>query len=196
MFRKVCALLLKLAGWNFVNTIPDELRSFVFIGAPHTSNFDFVAAMGISHFMKRNARFVIKIEWLKFPFNLFFKPLGAIGVDRNASKGDKNINYTDMMAELFKKEKDLVLMIAPEGTRKPNNHWKTGFYYVAQKAGVPIVLGYADYQKKEVGLGKIIYPENLENDMKMIMDFYHDKHGRIENNFLLDERFSGDIQKC
>ena len=182
-------------GWSFKNNIPDDLRSFVFIGAPHTSNFDFIAAMAISRFMKRNARFVIKIEWMRFPFNLFFGPLGAIGVDRSASKGEKNLNYTDLMSELFKNNPELVLMIAPEGTRKPNNHWKTGFYYIAQKANVPIVLGYADYKKKEVGLGKIIYPTDFESDMKTIMSFYADKHGRIEKNFLLDERFLGERLK-
>jgi 1-acyl-sn-glycerol-3-phosphate acyltransferase len=182
-------------GWSFKNNIPDDLRSFVFIGAPHTSNFDFIAAMAISRFMKRNARFVIKIEWMRFPFNLFFGPLGAIGVDRSASKGEKNLNYTDLMSELFKNNPELVLMIAPEGTRKPNNHWKTGFYYIAQKANVPIVLGYADYKNKEVGLGKIIYPSEFEKDMKTIMSFYADKHGRIETNFLLDERFIGENLK-
>jgi 1-acyl-sn-glycerol-3-phosphate acyltransferase len=195
MIRSLFYYFLKLMGWSFKNNIPDDLRSFVFIGAPHTSNFDFIAAMAISRFMKRNARFVIKIEWMRFPFNLFFGPLGAIGVDRSASKGEKNLNYTDLMSELFKNNPELVLMIAPEGTRKPNNHWKTGFYYIAQKANVPIVLGYADYKKKEVGLGKIIYPTDFESDMKTIMSFYADKHGRIEKNFLLDERFLGERLK-
>ena len=195
MIRSLFYYFLKLMGWSFKNNISDGLRSFVFIGAPHTSNFDFFAAMAISRFMKRNARFVIKIEWMSFPFNLFFGPLGAIGVDRSASKDEKNLNYTDLMAELFKNNSELVLMIAPEGTRKPNNQWKTGFYYIAQKANVPIVLGYADYKKKEVGLGKIIYPTDFESDMKTIMSFYADKHGRIEKNFLLDERFLGERLK-
>lgn len=192
MFREMSYFILKNAGWKFVNNIPDDLRSFVFIGAPHTSNLDFFPAMAISYFMKRNARFVIKKEWTKFPLNLFFSPLGAIGIDRHPSKGSGASSYTDKMAQLFKDNKEFVLMIAPEGTRSPNENWKTGFYYIAQKANVPIVLGYADFQSKEVGLGKVIYPENFEKDMKAIMEFYQNKHGKNDNNFKLDLKFMKD----
>lgn len=158
------------------------------IGAPHTSNYDFIPAMAVSLKMKRHPRFVIKKEWLRFPFNLFFGPIGAIGVDRNVLKS-KSVNTTDAMAELFKVETDFVLMISPEGTRGPVKNWKTGFYYIAQKAGVPIVLGYADYKKKEAGLGMVIYPENFEEDMHKIMEFYNGMTGQVPGNFILDERF-------
>ncbi len=185
---------LQWCGWSYVNRVPDDLRSFVMIGAPHTSNMDFLPAMSVAHLMKRNARFVIKKEWLTFPLNYFFGPLGAIGVDRKAAKEGHPMSYTDSMANLFREYKDFVLMIAPEGTRSPNPHWKTGFYYIAQKAEVPIVLAYADFQNKEVGMGKVIYPKNFEEDMKEIMAFYQDKHGRIEKNFKLDEKFSKGMQ--
>lgn len=172
-----------------MNQVPDDVHSFVMIGAPHTSNMDFLPAMSVAHLMKRKARFVIKKEWLTFPLNYFFGPLGAIGVDRKASKEGHPMSYTDSMAALFNHQDDFVLMIAPEGTRSPNPQWKTGFYYIAQKAGVPIVLAYADFKKKEVGLGKVIYPKNFEQDMQEIMSFYQDKHGRIKENFKLDEKF-------
>ena len=194
MIREMSYFILKKAGWKFVNNIPDDLRSFVFIGAPHTSYMDFIPAMAISHFMKRNARFVIKKEWMKFPFHYFFSPLGAIGVERRTSKTTGASNYTDQMASLFQENKEFVLMIAPEGTRSPNENWKTGFYYIAQKAHVPIVLGYADFQAKEVGLGKVIYPEDFEKDMKTIMEFYQDKHGKNDSNFKLDQKFLRNIK--
>jgi len=189
MFREICTLIFKASGWKFKNQVPDDLRSFVFLGAPHTSNHDFLPAMAISYLMKRNAHFVIKKEWLKFPLNLFFKPIGGIGVERNVVKESKTTSYTDVMADLFKAHSEFVLMIAPEGTRSPNKNWKTGFYYIAQKAKVPLVLGYADYAKKEAGLGMVIYPEDFEKDMIKIMDFYRGMNGKMPENFQLDQRF-------
>ncbi len=94
-----------------------------------------------------------------------------------------------MTTTLFEEIPDLVLMISPEGTRKPNENWKTGFYYIAQKAGVPIVVGYPDYKKKEAGLGLVIYPTNFDDDMKKINEFYSKCTGAKPENFLLDKRF-------
>lgn len=190
MFKQICAFIFKLGGWKYVNHVPENVRSYVFIGAPHTSNHDFIPAMALAYYSKLNARFVIKQEWMCFPLNLIFGPMGAIGLDRKAIETSKTANTTDAMAELFKQHKDFVLMISPEGTRSPRKNWKTGFYYIAQKAGVPIVLGYADYAKKEAGMGMLIYPENFEKDMKAIMDFYRGMQGKNPENFQLDERFS------
>ncbi len=83
------------------------------------------------------------------------------------------------MAELFKNNKDLILMGAPEGTRSPNGKWKTGFYYTALKAQVPIVVAYVDSRKKELGLGMVIQPTDYETDMKTICDFYKKAAGPI-----------------
>lgn len=190
MIRWLFALYFKLTGWKFVNKIPDELRSFVFIGAPHTNNYDIVPAMAVSYLMKRNARFVIKKEWLNFPLNLFFSPMGAIGLDRQQLKEAKTVSTTDVMARFFADHNDFVLMISPEGTRSPVKNWKTGFYYIAQKAKVPIVLGYCDYKNKQAGMGMVIYPEDFETDMKKIMDFYRSIEGHTPEKFLLDERYS------
>jgi hypothetical protein len=190
MIKLACELIFKLSGWKFVNNIPDEVRSFIFLGAPHTSNADFIPAMAISRMMKRNAKFVIKSEWLKFPLNLILKPMGAYGLDRSKLQESRQ-NNTELMAGLFNDFKELVLTIAPEGTRRRTEHWKTGFYYVALKAKVPIVLGYADFDKKEAGLGLIIYPSDFETDMKKIMQFYKDVKGRRPQNFVIDSRYSG-----
>jgi len=73
-------------------------------------------------------------------------------------KSSSGAHTTDLMAELFKERADLVLMVSPEGTRSPNPHWRSGFYYIAKKAGVPIVLAYADYDQKVAAVGHIIYP--------------------------------------
>jgi 1-acyl-sn-glycerol-3-phosphate acyltransferase len=189
MIKRVCYLILKYSGWKFEIDLPQSLRSFLFLGAPHTSNYDFLPAMALAHVLKRNAKFLIKDDWMKFPMNLILGPAGAIGLDRNKLKVAHASN-TDIMANLFKQYQDLVLMISPEGTRSPNENWKTGFYYIAQKAGVPIVLGFADYKKKIVGTGLVIYPSNFEEDMRLIMNFYRNIQGAQPANFKLDSRFS------
>lgn len=189
MLKKICHQLTILNGWRFEGTIPNDLRSFVVVGAPHTSNWDFFPAMAMMHSLQRNGKFIMKKSWLRFPMNLLLENMGAVGIDRESIQKDGNSNTTDLISELFKQHKDLMLMISPEGTRKPNDNWKTGFYYIAKKANVPIVLGYADYEKKVVGIGCIIYPSDYEADMKTINDFYRDKIGKNPSLFKLDKRF-------
>lgn len=188
MLKETCTFLFKLSGWKFENTVPDDLRSFILLGAPHTSNHDFLPAMAMAYLMKRNAKFVIKKEWLKFPLNLIMKPAGAIGIDRNKLKEGAQSN-TDAMAALFDVYPELVLMITPEGTRARTAKWKTGFYYIAQKAHVPIVLGYADFEKKIAGFGPVIYPKNLEEDMRTIMNFYSTIRGKRPDHYEPDARY-------
>ncbi len=188
MLRSVCTLIFKATGWKFQSDLPKDLRSFIFLGAPHTSNHDFMPAMAVATLMHRNTRFVIKDDWMKFPMNMVMGPAGAIGLDRKKLKDGAGSN-TDAMAHLFTEYPELVLMIAPEGTRSPTETWKTGFYYIAQKANVPIVCGFADFTKKVAGTGPVIYPTDFEKDMTQIMDFYRTIEGKEPENFKLDSRF-------
>lgn len=188
MLKAICRMIFDSTGWKYKSEIPDDLRSFIFLGAPHTSNNDFMPAMAVVTYMNRNAKFVIKDDWMKFPMNLVMKPAGAIGLDRKKLKEGAASN-TDAMAHLFKEYPELVLMIAPEGTRSPATTWKTGFYYIAQKANVPIVCGYADFKTKTAGCGPVIYPTDFEKDMTRIMDFYRGIEGCEPENFKLDSRF-------
>ena len=178
---------MKSQGWKFESSLPSELKSFVFLGTPHTSNHDIMPALAIGYLMKRNCKFVIKSEWMKPPFGWILKAGGAIGLDRSKLKEGNRESTIDVMARLFEENKELVLLIAPEGTRRPVTKWKTGFYYIAQKAGVPIVCGFGDYEKKTFGVGPIIYPTNFEEDMKKIMDFYKNIKGKNPQNFRLHE---------
>ena len=189
MLKFFCTFLFKISGWKFENKIPNDLRSFVFIGAPHTSNYDIIPVLAVSYLMKRNAHFLIKKEWLRFPFGTFFKSLGAIGINRNTTDKLKGLSQTDLIAELFTDNPEFVLMISPEGTRSLNKNWKTGFYYFAQKEKVPLVLGYADYKTKTAGLGLVIYPEEVTKDMTSIMDFYKGREGKFPEKFQLDEKY-------
>lgn len=187
--RTLSYLILKLFGWKYKSDLPENLRSFVMIAAPHTSNFDFFTGVSVALKLKRNAKFVIKDSWLTFPMNLLLGPMGAIGVNREKLQMTHG-HSTDLMAELFKKYPEFVLLISPEGTRKPNENWKTGFYYIAQKANVPIVIGYADWKTKTIGTGPIIYPKDFDQDMRTISDFYSGVTGHTPKNFKLDTRFA------
>lgn len=178
-----------LRGWKFEMKLPKDLKKFVLVGAPHTSNWDFPAAMALLSIVPVKVHFAIKKEWTQFPYSLFMKPLGAVGIDRKAIKDGQKLKTTDVLANLFDQYHEFALGIAPEGTRKPRENWKTGFYHIAQKANVPIVLGFVDYKKKIMGITEIIKPENFEMDMKRIIDFYRPISACIPENFKLDSRF-------
>ncbi len=189
MIQTVCSWIFSWYGWKFVNHLPPEIKSYVLVGAPHTSNWDFIPAMTVMKRTKINAKFVIKKEWLFFPLGIILRAIGAIGVDRKKIQTGQTKSSTDVMAHLFEEHKDLILMIAPEGTRSANHEWKSGFWHIAQKAHVPIVLAYADYAKKEAGLGKIIYPTEFERDMREIISFYKNVSACHPEKFKLDHRF-------
>ncbi len=190
MLTLSCALIFRASGWTMRSALPAELRSFIFLGAPHTSNHDFIPAMAVAHHLRRNAKFVIKDDWLKFPMGTLMKRMGAIGIDRRRIREEGSGSNTDLMADLFRQHPELVLMIAPEGTRGPTKEWKTGFYYIAKKAAVPIVLGYADFAKKEAGTGLVIYPTDFDKDMRTIMNFYCSVTPKWPQNFQVDQRYS------
>jgi 1-acyl-sn-glycerol-3-phosphate acyltransferase len=189
MIKFLCSQFFSANGWKFENKLPSDVNAFVMIGAPHTSNWDFVPAMTVAHRVGGKACFVIKQEWLKFPVGLFLKPMGALGVDRSKIKSGAVTSTTDLMANLFKQHKNLILMISPEGTRSPNDEWKSGFWHMAKKAQVPIALAYADYAKKKAGIGRVIYPSDFENDMRQIMNFYRHITPADPAKFKLDKRF-------
>ena len=161
------------------------------LAAPHTSNWDGVFL--IAAFLKMGApiRFTLKKEWLRFPLNYLIGPLGAIGIDRSPKDGSTDrISMVDAMANLYKDGGEMYIVIAIEGSRSPRDEWKTGFYYIAQKAEVPIICGYLDYKNKIAGVGKIINPlGDLDADMREIVNFYRDITPCIPENFVLDKKY-------
>lgn len=151
-----------------------ECQHCVMIGAPHTSNWDFVYCMVAFEIMNIPLRFTIKKEWMRFPFSVFVKPFGAIAIDRSPKEaGGEKLSMVDAMVELLEKTPRMAMVVTPEGTRKPVKKLRTGFYHVAVKAEVPIALGYMDYAKRVAGVGKIIYPSgDIHADMAIITEFY------------------------
>ena len=183
-------LLFKLGGWKITHYLPKDIKKCVIIAAPHTSNWDFVYGIGAFQTMKLNMRFTIKKEWLRFPLKRLMNKLGALPIDRTKNTDGTKKGTVDAIAELFNQHKELLLLIPPEGTRSRVEKWRTGFYYVALKANVPIALGFMDFEKRECGIEKLIYPTgNYNSDMEQIMNFYKDKKGKNPENFSLDTSF-------
>ncbi len=175
MFKFIFRLLFRLQGWKVRDLPPSDIRNCVMVGAPHTSNWDFVFTMAACDYMNLpQPRFTIKKEWMRFPFNLILGPMGAIPIDRSGKKaGDKRPKMVDEIVKFVEASDGITVLVTPEGTRGPAKRWRTGFYHVAMQSKVPILLGYLDYEKREVGVGKVIYPSgDIEKDLRQIWDFY------------------------
>lgn len=178
-----------------VNTIPTDLQQYVLVAAPHTSNWDFVYAVGCFHKLGIPIRFTIKDSWLRWPFKGIMTRLGAIGIDRSPRADGNRPSMTEAMVELFGKHRELIVLVTPEGTRSARSKWKTGFYHVAHQAGVPIALGYLDYSNKECGVtGLFETTGSMENDMARIMAFYNNIRPRFPEKYSPDARFNPEAE--
>ena len=170
--------MLRLAGWR-KGPMGEYVPKCVICVAPHTSNWDLVVGKLIYTSIGRKVHFLIKKEWFFFPLNLFFKWMGGIPVDRS-----RKTSVTDQMARELSRRPSFHLAVAPEGTRKMAEEWKRGFYYIALKANVPILLAYIDYLKKEAGVKAIFYPTgNAEADINAIKAYYRGVTARHPRNF-------------
>lgn len=182
----------ELKGWTISHETPEGLERSVVIAAPHTSNWDIIYARGGFLQLKIPLRFAIKSDWIRFPFKGLMRRWGALPIYRNQKEGESKKSRVEVMAELYNEHKEIAIMVAPEGSRSLRKQWKTGFYYVALKAKVPIALGYLDYQKKEAGIARLLWPSgDIEKDMREIMTFYASISPRYSNAFSLDERYAG-----
>lgn len=183
-------LLFRLGGWKITHYLPKDIKRCVIVAAPHTSNWDFMYGMGALKIMKLRLRFTIKKEWIRFPLKKLMLTLGALPIDRSPKSDGSRKSSVEAMAELFDTRDELLLMITPEGTRSRVEKWRTGFYYVALSAKVPLALGFMDYRTRECGIDKILYPSgDFERDMKEIMAFYATKTAKNPHQFSVDRSF-------
>ena len=159
--------MLHSLGWQMVGVIP-VFPKYVLIAAHHTSNWDFLYAMLYKYGSGLRFQWIGKASLFKPPFGWLFRRLGGIPVWR-----DKKSNFVAQISQVFTQSERLVITIAPEGTRHYRACWKTGFYYMALGAGVPIVLGFIDYSRKHIGLGPVLHPTgDIQADMTQIQEFY------------------------
>lgn len=173
MLAGISTFIMQILGWKTRGELP-SLKKYVLIGAPHTSNWDFLYTMlGLSSIGLR-FNWVMKHSMFFWPLGTFFRAIGGIPVDRT-----RGTAFLKRIIELFNERENLILAISPEGTRSRTEYWKTGFYMLAVKAEVPIVLGAIDYTKKEITVGEVLYPSgDIKKDIETIAEFYRDKIGR------------------
>ena len=181
--------IFRLLGWKIVGDFPPNLHKAVLVMAPHTSNWDFFYGMTTVLIKQAPAKFAIKKEAMFFPLGFILKKLGAIPIDRKRQNNNKgSMTQVSKLTQLLQEREKLILIIAPEGTRGYAPRWKTGFYHIATRAQVPVVLGYLDYAKKHAGIGPVFYPTgDMEEDIQQIQAFYKDKTAKYPRQGVLKD---------
>lgn len=143
---------LRLMGWRMVGALPDVPKCVV-IAAPHTTNWDFIRGICLVFALSIDAKWIGKQELFRGPVGPVFRWLGGIPVNRQSPQG-----AVEDAVEAFRRRERLFLAIAPEGTRRRVERWKTGFYRIAEGAGVPIVLGFFDNERRRLGFAGVVEP--------------------------------------
>lgn len=180
LLRRLSITYLKLAGWRVEGSLPPHATQSVLIAAPHTSNWDLPYTLMVAFTLRLNVYWVGKESLFKPPFRGIMMWLGGIPVRRESAN-----NLVAASSEALKAaDGPLQLIIPPEGTRSKARYWKTGFYYIATSAQVPIVMAYLDYGRKVGGLGPVFEPTgDIEADMTAIQAFYAPFKGKNPNQF-------------
>lgn len=181
MIKDICQwILYKHLGWKKDVTV-DHPKKFIICLAPHTSNWDFIIGLLFSRAEGIKSNFLMKKEWFFWPLGPIFRKLGGVPVWRS-----KHTSMTDNLAETARKRDTFGLCITPEGTRSLNPEWKKGFYFIALKAGIPILLYGVDYEKKLIQCTKVIIPSgDVEKDMKEIKLYFKDFKGKKPEKFTI-----------
>ena len=149
------------------------IPKMIIVGAPHTTNWDFVLFLAALHHYQLKVHYLGKHTLFRWPFRSFFEKLGGIPVDRSKAKG-----VVGQVSSAFDSRPEMVLVIAPEGTRGSGRWWKSGFLKISQAASVPVVLAGIDYSTRTITLSNAIWIEDVESFMDQARDFYEDKRGR------------------
>ncbi len=171
--RWLALMAFKLTGWRTEGEKPD-IAKYVIIAAPHTSNWDFAVTLCLAFIHRLNPVIMMKDAWFRWPLGPLFRWMGALPVDRSKAN-----NRVAQIIETFHRRDNLILVVPPSGTRKRVIYWKTGFYHIANGAGVPIVLGFLDYRRKVGGFGPTFHPTgDVAADMPFIRNFYRDISGK------------------
>jgi len=181
--KKICLLIIKLLNYQLdVVNLPKE-KKYILVFAPHTSWTDFVVGKIALTAMGVKTTFLIKKELFFFPFGYYLRYIGGYPVDRKRTQ-----KLTDILAEYIKEKEEIALLVSPEGTRRKVNVWKRGFYFIAQKADVPIALAYLDYRYRKGGIGPVFkLSGNYEADLQEIQQFYKGMRGRRKGCFNLED---------
>ena len=165
MIRLICKAIFSLIGWQLVGVLPD-LKKYIIIVAPHTSNWDFPLGVLARGIMDRKISYLGKKELFKPPVSWLFKALGGYPVDRQQSQ-----SMVDRVVQIFQEKDSFILALAPEGTRSRVKSWRTGFYHMAVRAAIPIQPVGIDYATKQVEIMELFYPDgDIEKDLPFLQE--------------------------
>ena len=180
LLRVVSRATLRLTGWTIEGSLPAHAAKSVLIAAPHTSNWDLPYTLMLAFSLRLRVYWMGKPSLFQAPFGGVMRWLGGIPGNREQSS-----NLVASPAQAIRAAQGpMQLIVPPEGTRGKTRHWKTGFYFIAQEAGVPIVLAFVDYGRKVGGLGPVFEPTgDLERDMADIKAFYAPIKGKNADQF-------------
>jgi len=183
MLKSFCTwLLFQRMGWRMQVT-ESHLDKYIICLAPHTSNWDFLIGQLYNQSCGLKSNFLMKKEWFFWPLGPLFRKMGGIPVWRG-----KKTSMTDNLAATAKAASQFHLCVTPEGTRSRNEEWKKGFYFIAQKANIPILLYGIDYQRKLIQCTKTIIPNgDVEGQMREIKLYFKDFKGKHPENFTIGQ---------
>lgn len=175
--RRVARWLWRLTGWKITGEPPGPDESAILVGAPHTSNWDYVIMLLVVWQCDFPVRFLVKKEAFRGPIGWLMRKTGGIAVDRENPGGLARALVAQAEAAVRNGE-SFILIVTPEGTRKRTEHWKSGFYRIARDTGLPLLLGYIDRPSHSAGFGpRIKLTGEARADMDQVRAFYADKHG-------------------
>lgn len=171
--RLLYLLCFRLAGWKIKGDVPRDQKKFIIAAAPHSSNLDFLIGLAVRSILRFKSNFLGKEELFRPPFGWLFRKLGGFPVDRSGRHG-----LVEQVVKLCHENERFVLAIAPEGTRKMVNNWKSGFYHMAYAAKIPIVFCSIDYPSKTVEFFAPFHPSgDFVRDAPVIAEFFRGKQG-------------------
>lgn len=171
-------MLYKWLGWRKEVTVPHP-KKYIICLAPHTSNWDFVIGQLYGKAEGLRSNYLMKKEWFFWPLGALFRRTGGIPVHR-----EKKTSMTDTLAEMAVKAEEFRLTITPEGTRSLSPDWKKGFYFIAAKARIPILLYALDYEKRLIRCTKSIMPTgDVERELQEIKQYFADTRARYPEKF-------------
>lgn len=173
-------IFIDILGWQIKGNLDPAIKKCVFMVLTHTSWHDFFLGLFTRGILQLDMHWVGKKELFRFPFGYYFRWMGGTALDRSGG-----LNKVDAIAAIFKKKEVFRMAISPEGTRKKVSALKTGFYYIALKAQVPIVPVAFDFKTRSVSFGEPFQPTgNYDADLNHLLPFFKDVEGKVpENSF-------------
>ncbi len=174
MLRLISKFILKLWGWKIKGNPPYGVKKFVMAAFPHTSNWDFPLGILVRKAIDIDIKYIGKSSLFKWPYGWLFRWLGGYPVDRS-----RRTNFVDAVTDIFNSKESFKIVLAPEGTRRKVDKLKSGFYYIAVQAKVPIVLVKFDWGEKVVDFSEPFFPSgDKEKDFEFIRQAIKDVKGK------------------